>query len=78
MNINEKIKSELESLNYSKKEIEERLQEVKNKTIELISKADSDIINNLESYNCYTELRLYSKRLEEIKIKLRVINYLSE
>lgn len=78
MDINEKIKSELESLSYSKKDIEERLQEVKNKTIELISKADSDIINNLESYTCYTELRLYAKRLEEIKVKLRVINFLAE
>lgn len=79
MEINTKrIESELQSLNYDKRETEQWLEEARTKTIELISKGDSQMLSNLEDYTAYNELRRYSKRLEEIKAKLRVINYLIE
>lgn len=78
MTVSDKIKNEFESLSYNKERCEEHFNEAKLRTSELIINSDSKLINELENYTVYSDLRKYAKELEEIKAKLRVLNYLIE
>ena len=71
-----KIKKEKETLTHNLKEKKERFEELKQKSIEILTNATPETIVKLDEYTAFSTMKRIAKEIEIIEAKLRVVNYL--